>query len=53
MPQGDFTHAEAIFVRTCIDEIFSALSKAKRAEFLGHLNDILLYIEAADKAAPS
>lgn len=32
--------------------MFKTLSKPKQREFLGHLNDILLFVGAAGKAAP-
>lgn len=52
MAQGDFTKAEAEETKKALDELFGALSKSKKAEFLGHWNDIALFIEAAKKHAP-
>ncbi len=53
MAQGDFTKDEATFVEEAVDEMFKALSKPKQMEFLGHLNDILLFLTAAKEAAPT
>jgi hypothetical protein len=33
--------------------MFEALPKSRRMEFLGHLNDVLLFVEAAKKNAPN
>lgn len=53
MAQGQFTKQEADFVHTAANEMFLGLPKSKRMEFLGHLNDIFLFIEAAKRAAPN
>lgn len=53
MAQGDFTKEETIEVRISFDEIFKALSKNKQREFLGHANDIYLFLSAAEKVAPN
>lgn len=53
MAQGQFTKEEAKETEEAVSEIFKALSKAKQREFLGHLNDIYLFLAAAGKAAPS
>jgi len=34
------------------DELFEAIPKSKRFNYLGHLNDICLFVEAAKRAAP-
>jgi hypothetical protein len=52
MAQGDFTKEEAKHTEEAVDEIFKALPKKKQMEFLGHLNDIMLFLSAAGKAAP-
>ncbi len=52
MAQGEFTKAEADETVTAVKEIFGALSKAKQREFIGHMNDIYLFIDAAKRAAP-
>lgn len=52
MAQGDFTKEEVEETEKAVDEIFTSLSKSKQREFFGHLNDILLFLSAAKKAAP-
>jgi hypothetical protein len=52
MAQGEFTKEEAAETKKAVDEIFDAIPKSKRGNFLGHLNDIFLFLEAAEKAAP-
>ena len=52
MAQGDFTKEEAVQTGKAVNEVFDALPKKKRMDFLGHLNDILLFLGAAKKAAP-
>lgn len=50
--QGDFTKQEADATMEAVDEMFSALTKRRTGEFFGHLNDIMLFLEAAKKVAP-
>ena len=50
--QGKFTKEEAAFVTEAVDEMFKALPKTKQREYIGHLNDILLFLEEAKKVAP-
>jgi hypothetical protein len=53
MAQGEFTKQEAQATIEAVDEMFSkGISKNRRGEFLGHLNDVLLFLQAAKKAAP-
>ena len=52
MAQGEFTKEEADETIIAVDEMYRALPKTKQPKFLGHLNDILLFIEAAKKNAP-
>jgi hypothetical protein len=33
--------------------MFNAIPKSRRMGYIGHLNDIFLFIEAAQKSAPS
>jgi len=53
MSQGRFTKEEAREVRKSFDELFESLSKNKKIEFIGHANDIYLFLDAAEKAAPA
>lgn len=52
MAQGEFTKQEADETVVSVNEMFEAIPKSKKIEYLGHLNDILLFIRAAKKAAP-
>lgn len=52
MAQGEFTKQEADEVLKSLDGIFKAIPKTKQMEYLGHLNDVCLFIEAAKRAAP-
>lgn len=52
MAQGEFTKAEADATREAVEELFEAVPKRSRGEYLGHLNDVLLFLRAAKAAAP-
>lgn len=52
MAQGEFTKSETAMVTQAFTEVFKALPKLKQAKFLGHANDIYLFLEAAGKVAP-
>ena len=49
MAQGEFTKEEVVATVKDFTEVFEALSKNKRAEFVGHANDIFLFLDAAAK----
>ncbi len=53
MAQGEFTKEEAEQTRKAVDELFEAIPKSKRQDFIGHLNDVFLFLEAAKRAAPN
>jgi Asp-tRNA(Asn)/Glu-tRNA(Gln) amidotransferase C subunit len=53
MAQGQFTKEEAEQTKKAVEEMFNAIPKSRRMEYVGHLNDIFLFIEAAQKVAPS
>jgi hypothetical protein len=53
MAQGEFTKEEADATDEAVNEMFKALPKTKQMDFIGHLNDILLFVGAAKRAAPS
>ncbi len=53
MAQGEFTKEEIIETRRSFEEVFKALSKNKQREFLGHANDVYLFLSAAEKVAPN
>lgn len=52
MAQGQFTKEEAEQTKQTVEEMFKAIPKSRRMEYIGHLNDILLFIEAAHQVAP-
>lgn len=49
----DFTKEAAENAEQAVDQMFKALPKKKQGEFLGHLNEVCLFIEAAKKEAPA
>lgn len=52
MAQGEFTKEEAEETRKTFAEVYSALTKNKQVHFIGHANDIYLFLAAAQEAAP-
>lgn len=52
MAQGQFTKQEAAATREAVQEMFDAFSRPKKMEYIGHLNDVLLFISAAAAVAP-
>jgi hypothetical protein len=52
LTQGRFTKEEADETVKAINEMFEAIPKTRRMEYLGHLNDISLFIGAAKRVAP-
>jgi len=50
MAQGEFTIEEAEQTEQAIEDMFNAIPKSKQLDYIGHLNDILLFIGAAKKA---
>ena len=53
MAQGQFTKEEATEVLEIVDELFNAVPKSRQGGYLGHLNDICLFLEAARRVAPA
>ncbi len=49
---GDWTKQEAERARESAGEMWEAISRKKQLDFLGHLNEILVFIEEAKKHAP-
>ena len=47
MAQGEFSETVK-----AVDEMFKAIPKSKSLQYIGHLNDILLFLNAAEKTAP-
>lgn len=52
MAQGEFTKEEAKQTQETVSDMFEGLPKSKKLDYIGHLNDILLFLSAAEKAAP-
>lgn len=53
MAQGEFTKEEAAETKKAVEEVMKAFPKAAFfAEFIGHFNDIFLFLSAAEAAAP-
>ena len=52
MAQGEFTKQEARETIKALDEIMNGIPKSKAAQFIGHYNDVFLFLRAAGAAAP-
>ena len=53
MAQGEFTKEEAAETIKAFQEVFEALPKRKQMDFIGHANDIYLFLEACKKQCPA
>ncbi len=53
MAQGEFTREEAKQTEEAFTEVFEALPKSKRLNYLGHANDIYLFLAACQRECPS
>ena len=53
MAQGDFTREEAKLMEETFNEVFKALPEKKQIEFLGHANDIYLFLAACQRECPA
>ncbi len=51
MALGDFSPEGAKNALDALSEMHKALSKAKQREYLGHMNEISLFIEGAQRVA--
>lgn len=47
--QTDFTPERAKEIRDTVDDMFKGIPKSRRMEYIGHLNDIMLFIGAAER----
>lgn len=52
MAQGEFTKEEARETKKAVEEIFEAIPKSKRLNYIGHLNDVMLFLEACVRNIP-
>ena len=53
MAQGEFTKEEAKQTEKAFTEVFDALPKRKQIDFLGHANDIYLFLAACQRKCPN
>lgn len=53
MAQGEFTKEEAQACDACLKEIMESFPRKKCLDFIGHFNDIFLFLAAAKKIAPN
>lgn len=53
MAQGEFTKEEAKATEEAFTEVFKALPKRKQGEYLGHANDIYLFLAACQRECPA
>jgi hypothetical protein len=52
MANDRFTKQEAQSVTEALEEIMKAFPKARVGNFIGHFNDLFLFLSAAKAAAP-
>lgn len=52
MAQGDFTKQEAESCEEAVSEIMNAMPKRKVAEYLGHFNDVFLFLATCKRECP-
>ena len=50
---GNFTKEEIIEIRKYLGEMFIAIKPGLRSKLVGRLNDIYLFLSAAEKVAPN
>lgn len=53
MTQGKFSKEECKSCEEALNEIMKAMPKNKVGEFVGHFNDLFLFLTAAKAAAPN
>jgi len=53
MTQGKFSKEECASCEEALNEIMKAMPKTKVVEFVGHFNDLFLFLTAAKKEAPN
>ena len=53
MTQGKFSKEECKSCEEALREIMKALPKSKSMDFIGHFNDIFLFLTAAKEVAPN
>ena len=53
MTQGKFSKEEAQASKEALEEVMEAFPKSKVGEFVGHFNDLFLFLDACAVEAPS
>ena len=53
MAQGDFTKEEAKQTEEAFKEVFDSLPVRRRQAYIGHANDIFLFLAACQRERPS
>ena len=53
MAQGEFTKEEGAGTKESVEELFDAIPRSRRFDYLGYLNDIMLFLDAAIRQAPN
>lgn len=53
MAQGEFTKEEAKATEEAFQQVFDALPKRKQQAYVGHANDIFLFLAACQRECPS
>jgi len=53
MAQGRFTKEECINCEEALTEVMTAMPKSKAMDFIGHFNDLFLFLTAAKAVAPN
>ena len=53
MAQERFTKEECTSCEEALNEIMKAMPKSKVTEFIGHFNDLFLFLTAAKAVAPN
>ena len=53
MTQGKLSKEEAKSCNEAVVEIMKAMPKSKAMNFIGHFNDVLLFLNAAERDLPS
>lgn len=53
MTQGKASKEEAARIKEAVDEVMKAMPKSSIAGFIGHFNDIFLFLDAVEKVLPA
>jgi len=51
--QEQFTKEEGAETKKSVEELFDAIPRSRRFDYLGYLNDIMLFLDAAIRQAPN